>query len=119
MSKVELRTVRVNICTIYMHYRYNLFLTFQFLHYRCTLSIIYDDMSPLQLYLKDSFNQGEVDGERWGLIQGGEVSVGCDVLVDGSGLTFTGKGQRQAVTQDLDLRNARYIIYLSFPDSSV
>ena len=60
-----------------------------------------------QTYLKDTFSEGYILEENWSLVQGGSVSPGCRMLVEGAGLHFKGKGQRQAITVDLDLRNAR------------
>ena len=70
-----------------------------------------DGCSLFQTYLKDTFNQGSISAVDWPLVQGGHVAVGCQLLADGPGLHFTGLGQRQAMTRDLDLRNARFIQY--------
>ena len=65
-------------------------------------------MLVVQAYLKDTFESGSSDGgDQWSMIQGGGIGVGCRTLVEGQGLHFSGHGQRQAVTIDLDLRNAR------------
>ena len=62
-----------------------------------------------QIYLKDTFNQaGALSREDWFHVQGGSVTDGCAFLSDGLSLTFNGIGQRQLVTVDLDLRNARF-----------
>ena len=61
----------------------------------------------LQSSFYETFNEGDTRNEYWNHIQGGRLGVGCLPLVDGRGLVFTGKGRRQAVTIDLDLRNAK------------
>jgi len=61
-----------------------------------------------QTYLKDTFEPGHSSTDQWSLVQGGQVGVGCRTLVKGKALHFSGHGQRQAITTDLDLRNARY-----------
>ena len=40
-------------------------------------------------------------------MQGGRVGIGCASVVEGQTMTFGGRGRRQAVTVDLDLRYAR------------
>jgi len=40
-------------------------------------------------------------------VQGGRVGIGCASVVEGQTMTFGGRGRRQAVTVDLDLRYAR------------
>lgn len=56
----------------------------------------------------DTFNDGHSRNlDQWLLIQGGREGIGCTPDVDGRGLVFDGQGRRQAVTKDLDLRNAK------------
>ena len=64
-------------------------------------------MLIFQEYLKDNFDGPELDESAWSLVQGGHIGEGCDVLVSGQGLHFSTSGIRQAVTVDLDLRDAR------------
>ncbi|XP_060065663.1 reelin-like [Ylistrum balloti] len=62
-------------------------------------------------YLKDNFEGSEVDKTKWSLVQGGHVGSGCHGLVENSAMVMSGPGNRQIVTGDLDLRNARFIQY--------
>ncbi len=57
--------------------------------------------------MKDTFNSGAVEAGLWTRIQGGSVTESCAQIVTGMSLFFNGPGLRQAVTADLDLRNAR------------
>ncbi|ESO91434.1 hypothetical protein LOTGIDRAFT_228850 [Lottia gigantea] len=62
-------------------------------------------------YLKDTFDKVAVNRSKWSSVQSGSVGIGCDTLVEKTALVFNGTGLRQAVTVDLDLRNARFIQY--------
>ncbi|KAK2176997.1 hypothetical protein NP493_626g01025 [Ridgeia piscesae] len=68
-------------------------------------------LTPIKTYLKDTFEPGHSSTDQWSLVQGGQVGVGCRTLVKGKALHFSGHGQRQAITTDLDLRNARFVQY--------
>lgn len=57
--------------------------------------------------LKDTFTLPAVDHFKWSLVQGGIIQIPCQTVVEGTALTFSGPGIRQAQTVDLDLRNAR------------
>ncbi|XP_052779173.1 reelin-like isoform X2 [Mya arenaria] len=61
--------------------------------------------------LKDTFNNGEVDKSKWLLVQGGTVQDSCTPLVELTSLTMNGLGLRQIVTEDLDLRDAKFVQY--------
>jgi hypothetical protein len=68
---------------------------------------------PIWFYqgsLFETFNDAPSGDKSWNLIQGGKLGVGCSPLVDGKELVFSGQGRRQAITRDLDLRNAKYVI---------
>ncbi|XP_021361182.1 reelin-like [Mizuhopecten yessoensis] len=62
-------------------------------------------------YLKDNFEGLGVDMTKWSLVQGGHLGSGCHSLVENSAMVMSGPGNRQLVTGDLDLRNARFIQY--------
>ena len=63
----------------------------------------------VQTHLRDTFASPPVNVSQWGVVQGGGVRAGCEELVEGNALVFFAPGLRQAVTVDLDLRNARYL----------
>ena len=58
-----------------------------------------------QTFLKTTFNN--VTMTQWGLVDGGSLSTGCGVIMDGLSLNFNGVGLRQVETEELDLRDAR------------
>lgn len=62
-------------------------------------------------YLKDNFEGLGVDKTKWSLVQGGHVGTGCHGLVEDAAMVMSGPGNRQLVTGNLDLRNARFIQY--------
>lgn len=66
-------------------------------------------MCCLKTSVFDTFNDEarHRDNGLWSLIQGGRLGVGCTLDIDERGLLFDGHGRRQAVTNDLDLRNAK------------
>ena len=64
----------------------------------------------VQTHLRDTFASPPVNVSQWGVVQGGGVRAGCEELVEGNALVFFAPGLRQAVTVDLDLRNARYFV---------
>ena len=55
----------------------------------------------------DPFDETSLNKSKWDLVQGGRVGIGCASLVEGQTMTFGGRGRRQAITVDLDLRYAR------------
>lgn len=61
--------------------------------------------------LKDSFPSSPLNKSLWDTVQGGGVGKPCQILVEENALVFISPGLRQAVTKDLDLRNARFVRY--------
>lgn len=57
--------------------------------------------------MKDTFDEKVVDKSKWSLVQGGTVQEPCSKLVQGTALVMNGPGLRQAVTVDMDLRDAK------------
>lgn len=66
----------------------------------------------LQDYMKDNFDRETSESTSWQLIQGASIGQACLTLSSDNSLYFNGAGLRQAVTKDLDLRNARYLLSL-------
>jgi len=61
-----------------------------------------------QTQLFDTFDESSsISKNKWNLVQGGRVGIGCASLVEGQTMMFEGHGRRLAVTVDLDLRYAR------------
>ncbi len=71
--------------------------------------------------MKDTFSGAAAEGGLspavWSLVQGGSVADGCAPVVSGRSLVFSGPGLRQATTVDLDLRNARFVVFVSRPSA--
>lgn len=63
--------------------------------------------------LKDTFNETEIDKNKWFLVQGATIQNACRELVDGTALVFSGSGMRLAQTIDLDLRDSTFIQYIA------
>lgn len=62
----------------------------------------------LQTYLKDNFERPQIDKTQWSVVEGGDLGKSCENLVEGSALVMSGPVNRQLVTVDLDLRDAKY-----------
>ncbi|XP_033643082.1 reelin-like [Asterias rubens] len=54
-------------------------------------------------YLKETFEDSEVDSMKFLQWSGGEVTDKCGTLITGTSLHFAGNGKRVLVTRDLDL----------------
>ncbi|KAJ8046874.1 Reelin [Holothuria leucospilota] len=67
----------------------------------------------LPTYLKDTFPNDAANATKWSLIQGGYVASNslsaCGPIHEESNLYFGGNEQRLAETQDLDLRDSRFV----------
>ncbi|CAH1782623.1 unnamed protein product [Owenia fusiformis] len=61
-----------------------------------------------QTYMKEEAGSGM---DNWDMIQGGTSGDGCGVLIEDKSIVFSSIGQRQGVTKDLDLRDAKFIQY--------
>ena len=59
--------------------------------------------------MKDTFDKPSLDKSKWSLVQSGVIQDPCDKLVEGTALVMNGPGLRQAVTVDMDLRDAKYV----------
>ena len=60
----------------------------------------------------DGFEAG-ILSSHWSVVNGGSVGSGCGTLLPvahGKSLYFAGCGQRQAITVELDLTKARYLL---------
>ena len=82
-------------------------------------SAVYDSLLTVavrcQTELFDTFDEtSSPNSDKWDLVQGGRIGVGCASLVEGQSITFEGHGRRQAVTVDLDLRYARSAFHSYF-----
>ena len=61
-----------------------------------------------QSQLKDVFDSPDIDKSVWSLVQGGTIQDPCSTpLVEKTALVMNGQGLRQAVTVDMDLRDAK------------
>ncbi|XP_023681705.2 reelin isoform X1 [Paramormyrops kingsleyae] len=67
--------------------------------------------SPLRTSLKERFDWEGSPDPQWQILEGGRPCTDCGVLVEGTALYFSGANARQAVTQDLDLRGAKFVEY--------
>ncbi|XP_050414411.2 reelin isoform X2 [Patella vulgata] len=70
---------------------------------------IFGENNPTQL--KDMFDEPNVNRSKWSVVQAGDIGDPCNILVQDTALVFNGPGIRQAVTVDLDLRDARFVQY--------
>ena len=64
-----------------------------------------------QRQLKDVFDTPAIDKSKWSLVQGGSVQDPCSTLVEKTALVMNGLGMRQAVTVDMDLRDAKLVYH--------
>lgn len=64
----------------------------------------------LQTFLKERFDNEEIKPDLWMSLEGGSTCTECGILAEDTTLYFGGATVRQAVTQDLDLRGAKYVI---------
>ncbi|XP_064807239.1 reelin-like isoform X2 [Oncorhynchus masou masou] len=60
-------------------------------------------------FLKEDFEGGAVDADRFRLLSGGKPSRKCGIMSSGNHLFFSEDGLRMLVTNDMDLSNARFI----------
>lgn len=58
---------------------------------------------PNPSFLKESFEDIEIDNKIWKRWSGAEISHGCGILITGASLHFRYHGERMLVTHDLDL----------------
>ncbi|XP_026533029.1 reelin [Notechis scutatus] len=66
---------------------------------------------PLKTFLKERFDNEEIRPDLWMSLEGGLACLECGVLAEDTALYFGGPTVRQAVTQDLDLRGAKFLQY--------
>ncbi|KAK3103287.1 hypothetical protein FSP39_018199 [Pinctada imbricata] len=64
-------------------------------------------------YLKDNFEQPEIDKTKWSVVEGGGLGKSCQNLVEGSAVVMSGPVNRQLVTVDLDLRDAKFVQFIA------
>uniref|UniRef100_A0A670YZJ6 Reelin n=1 Tax=Pseudonaja textilis TaxID=8673 RepID=A0A670YZJ6_PSETE len=67
--------------------------------------------TPHQTFLKERFDNEEIRPDLWMSLEGGLACLECGVLAEDTALYFGGPTVRQAVTQDLDLRGAKFLQY--------
>ncbi|XP_071271970.1 reelin-like [Salvelinus alpinus] len=60
-------------------------------------------------FLKEDFEGGAMDAERFSLLSGGKPSRKCGIMSSGNHLFFSEDGLRMLVTNDMDLSNARFV----------
>ncbi|KAG8439950.1 hypothetical protein GDO86_005931 [Hymenochirus boettgeri] len=65
----------------------------------------------LKTFLKERFDNDEIKSNSWQSIEGGKPCTECGVLAEDMALYFGGSALRQAITQDLDLRGAKFVQY--------
>lgn len=68
----------------------------------------------LQTFLKERFDNEEIKPDLWMSLEGGNTCTECGILAEDTTLYFGGQTVRQAVTQDLDLRGAKYVMLCHF-----
>ncbi|TNN82028.1 Reelin [Liparis tanakae] len=64
--------------------------------------------TPNPDFLKEDFEGGAVDADRFRLLSGGKPSRKCGIMSSGNHLFFSEDGLRMLVSNDMDLANARY-----------
>ncbi|XP_053261694.1 reelin [Podarcis raffonei] len=65
----------------------------------------------LKTFLKERFDNEEIRPDLWMSLEGGTACMECGILAEDTALYFGGTTMRQAVTQDLDLRGAKFLQY--------
>ncbi|NXS29928.1 RELN protein, partial [Pomatostomus ruficeps] len=65
----------------------------------------------LKTFLKERFDNEEIKPDLWMSLEGGNTCTECGILAEDTTLYFGGATVRQAVTQDLDLRGAKFLQY--------
>uniref|UniRef100_A0A8C9VAA0 Reelin n=1 Tax=Scleropages formosus TaxID=113540 RepID=A0A8C9VAA0_SCLFO len=65
--------------------------------------------TPNPDFLKEDFEGGSVDTDRFSLVSGGKPSRKCGIMSNGNHLFFSEDGLRMLVTADMDLSNARFV----------
>nr|XP_034983283.1 reelin isoform X2 [Zootoca vivipara] len=65
----------------------------------------------LKTFLKERFGNEEIRPDLWMSLEGGTACMECGILAEDTALYFGGTTVRQAVTQDLDLRGAKFLQY--------
>lgn len=65
----------------------------------------------LKTFLKERFDSEEIKPDLWMSLEGGSTCTDCGVLAENTALYFGGSTVRQAITQDLDLRGAKFLQY--------
>uniref|UniRef100_A0A8C3X6X5 Reelin n=1 Tax=Catagonus wagneri TaxID=51154 RepID=A0A8C3X6X5_9CETA len=65
----------------------------------------------LKTFLKERFDSEEIKPDLWMSLEGGSTCTECGVLAEDTALYFGGSTVRQAITQDLDLRGAKFLQY--------
>nr|XP_028602408.1 reelin isoform X3 [Podarcis muralis] len=65
----------------------------------------------LKTFLKERFDNEEIRPDLWMSLEGGTACMECGILAEDTALYFGGTTVRQAVTQDLDLRGAKFLQY--------
>ncbi|MEJ1272528.1 solute carrier family 26 member 5 [Cricetulus griseus] len=65
----------------------------------------------LKTFLKERFDSEEIKPDLWMSLEGGSTCTECGILAEDTALYFGGSTVRQAITQDLDLRGAKFLQY--------
>ncbi|ELW72090.1 Reelin [Tupaia chinensis] len=65
----------------------------------------------LKTFLKERFDSEEIKPDLWMSLEGGSTCTECGILAENTALYFGGSTVRQAITQDLDLRGAKFLQY--------
>ncbi|KAM4036706.1 reelin isoform 2-T2 [Anomaloglossus baeobatrachus] len=66
---------------------------------------------PIKTFLKERFDSDELKPESWLSMEGGKTCTDCGILAEDTALYFWSASIRQTVTQDLDLRGAKFVQY--------
>ncbi|KAE8616335.1 hypothetical protein XENTR_v10008776 [Xenopus tropicalis] len=65
----------------------------------------------LKTFLKERFDSEEIRSDFWLSVDGGKTCTDCGVLAEDMALYFGASAVRQTITQDLDLRGAKFVQY--------
>lgn len=66
---------------------------------------------PLKTFLKERFDNDELKPDSWLSMEGGKTCIDCGILAEDTALYFGSGAVRQTITQDLDLRGAKFVQY--------
>ncbi|XP_077327999.1 reelin isoform X2 [Lithobates pipiens] len=65
----------------------------------------------LKTFLKERFDNDELKPDTWLSMEGGKTCIDCGILAEDTALYFGSGAVRQTITQDLDLRGAKFVQY--------